>query len=687
MDKYADLEIGLRRREADVYGVDFRFSQPNSETDIRPSQGAARLDFKAINIHPPGSAEYGRALSEALFGDPAVNTALAQALASSQSLSLALRLRLLIDASAPELHSLHWEALRRPGGDTPLCTDQNLVFSRYLSSQDWRPVNLRPKSDLRALVVVANPLNLNEFQNLAPLDTDGEIGRARKALGEITTASLPDDKTPERRATLGNIIALLSEGGQDILYLHCHGALIKDEPYLWLEDDEGKAVVTPGKDLAARLRELPRRPQLVVLGSCQSAGHPSAGQALASLGPRLAEAGIPAVMAMQGNISLSTLEAMMPVFFTQLRKDGQIDRALAAARAAVQDRPDYWMPALFMRLKRGRVWYQPGFGEEGGSFELWPSILRAIQRGQVTPILGPGLFESEMGSQRDIARRWAEAYRYPMAPHERESLPQVAQFLTVNQYKRAPYEELDEYMRQDILKRFGDRLPAALRSPMTPLDDLFEAVGLMRRQREAAEPYKVLARLPFSVYITTNWNNLLASALREENKDPQVMLCPWNEYTEQLDPIEARLPGYQPSVAQPLVFHLFGRLSDPESVVLTEDDYFDYLIGVTRNNELIPSAVRRAITKSALLFLGFQLDDWQFRIIFRSIVAYQGGELLENYPHIAVQLEPEEDRILEPERARRYLDGAFKGANISLFWGKVEDFTRELHTRTQPQPA
>ncbi|MCI0518910.1 MAG: CHAT domain-containing protein, partial [Chloroflexi bacterium] len=397
MEKYADLEIGLRRREADVYGVDFRFSQPNSETDIRPSQGTANLDLKTINSHPAGSAAYGRALSDALFGDPAVNTALAQALASAQSLNLSLRLRLLIDAGAPELHALHWEALRRPGQDAPLCTDQNIVFSRYLSSQDWRAVSLRPKSDLRALVVVANPSNLNDYEGLAPLDVNGEIERTRRSLGEIPVSALPGEQSPAQRATLNNLLAALSEGGQDILYLHCHGALVKDEPYLWLEDEEGKAAVTPGKDLAARLRDLPQRPQLVVLGSCQSAGQSSAGQALAALGPRLAEAGIPAVIAMQGNISLDTLEAMMPVFFTQLVKDGQIDRALAAARAAVQDRPDYWMPALFMRLKRGRVWYLPGFGQEGGGFELWPSILRSIQRGQVTPILGPGLFESEIG--------------------------------------------------------------------------------------------------------------------------------------------------------------------------------------------------------------------------------------------------------------------------------------------------
>ena len=39
---------------------------------------------------------------------------------------------------------------------------------------------------------------------------------------------------------------------------------------------------------------------------------------------------------------------------------------------------------------------------------------------------------------------------------------------------------------------------------------------------------------------------------------------------------------------------------------------------------------------------------------------------------------PEEGRFLEPERARIYLDSYFQDADISIYWGSVEDFTREL---------
>jgi hypothetical protein len=391
---------------------------------------------------------------------------------------------------------------------------------------------------------------------------------------------------------------------------------------------------------------------------------------------------------MQGNISLETLKGFMPAFFEEVQKEGLVDQATAVARSTVQQRPDHWMPALFMRLKSGRIWYVPGFGKEQGGFDLWRPLFRSIGNNRCTPIIGPGLYESLIGSQREIARKWAEAYHYPMQPHERESLAQVAQFLTINLYRGAPYDELREYLKDEIWERFGAELPPEITKDGTSLDDLMAAAGAIRRNKQSAEPYKVLAQLPLSIYITTNTNNLLGQALKEAGKDPQVAICPWNEATEQMKSIYDQEPGYQPSPQRPLVYHLFGRLNEPESIVLTEDDYFNFLIGVTRNRDQIPKDVLEAWVNSALLFVGFQLDDWQFRVLFHSLLDQQGSLLRGRYPHVAVQIEPEEGRILEPERARRYLEAYFaKGAEISLYWGSTEDFTTELLAGWQQLPA
>jgi hypothetical protein len=269
-----------------------------------------------------------------------------------------------------------------------------------------------------------------------------------------------------------------------------------------------------------------------------------------------------------------------------------------------------------------------------------------------------------------------------MAPHERESLPQVAQYLTINQYQRAPYDELEEYLQGEIQSRFSDSLPNDLRQGRVPLEKLVEAVGARLRQDYPYEPHQALAQLPLPIYITTNPDGLLSAALKAAGKDPQIVLCPWNEYIEQIESIYDREPDYFPTSERPLVYHLFGQIDEPDSIVLTEDDYFDFLIGVTGNKDLIPSAVRRALADTALLFLGFQMDDWNFRVLFRSILSQQGGSRRDRYAHIAAQIEPEEGRNLEPERARSYLENYFaKGADISLFWGSPEDFIKELISR------
>ncbi len=157
------------------------------------------------------------------------------------------------------------------------------------------------------------------------------------------------------KGTLENLRAQLREE-YDILYVVCHGALLKDGPWLLLENETGKSHEVAGAEFVRHLSELQHRPRLVVLASCQGAGtgaEPSTTDrgTMASLGPRLAEHGFPAVLAMQGNVTMRTAADFRKVFFQELIVDGQIDRAMAAGRAAVRSRPDHWAPTLFLRLK------------------------------------------------------------------------------------------------------------------------------------------------------------------------------------------------------------------------------------------------------------------------------------------------------------------------------------------------
>lgn len=690
---YAELEVGLHRHERQRYALTLRYSEPRGDAEVRPaarSLHTVEIDWEALGLLALDPTEYGRVLSGILFGSDEVKTFYRNATVAAHAQDLPLRVRLALTTDAPELQALRWETLLDPDTGLPLATNQRIVLSRYLSSTDWRSVSAQRKGDLRALAVIANPTDLHRYrpggQALQPIDVALELERIRLALGEIPVTALASDGS----ASLRSIEEHLQKYRFDILYLVCHGALIDADAWLWLEAVDGSTSRVRGEDFVKALRELPHLPRFAVLASCQSAGEgehtcPDVTQAMIAIGPRLAEAGIPAVIAMQARVSMRTVSEFMPTLFREAERDGVIDRAVAAARAAVRHRPDWWVPVLFMRLKSGALWYEHGFAGQQGGFAQWRSLLRNIGDGRCTPILGPGLVDSVLGSSRDLAERWADLYSFPLSQGRRGELPQVAQFLAYSEDRNLPRVEFADYLVRELRRRYEDQLPTDVvpaRGARAKLDEWISAVGRWRAQRHRDCAHALLADLPFPIYVTTNRDNLLSDALTAAGKDPQVLVCRWSDEAEAEETVYDREPDYRPDVARPLVFHVFGNLRQPESLALTEDDYFDFLIGFTRNKSnkarLIPQDVLTAWTNSSLLFLGFGIDDWDFRTLFRCIVAQGGERRRSSFTNVAVQLTPSEDQIIEPEGARRYLETYFQKNSLSTYWGTADDFLQDL---------
>ena len=85
---------------------------------------------------------------------------------------------------------------------------------------------------------------------------------------------------------------------------------------------------------------------------------------------------------------------------------------------------------------------------------------------------------------REIARHWADLYRYPMAQHDRDELPRVAQFRAVTRAPVTAKNELMTYLRHELLDRFGDKVPGLRRE--ASLWDLTSEVGMWLRQQDPA---------------------------------------------------------------------------------------------------------------------------------------------------------------------------------------------------------
>jgi hypothetical protein len=690
LTQQAELEIALHCLQDDRYEVRLRYSQPNSDADVELIPGRAlwvSFDMQALERLSQDPLAYGELLSQTLFGQPDIRTSYAMARSSAETAMVELRLRLLITPEACNLHNLRWETLidpLKPG--RWLITEQDTWFSRYIPSRDWRPVQLRPRQELRGLALVANPSNLQEY-GLAPLDVAGQLQCLESALGEsipLTSLAKPG------QATLQNLGAKLRQG-YDLLYLLAHGTYNEGQSYLWLEDTNGLATQVSADTLIARLGELHERPRLIVLAACQSGGSgqvDSSEVAWRALGPRLAVEGIPAVIAMHGDVSMETASSFMQVFFSELRQHGLIDRAAAAARSHVQERPDWWIPVLYIRLKSGQLgWYDPGFTSEEG-LKKWPSLIGSIRDRECTPVIGPGLAEGIFGSRRQLARLWAEEHNFPMAPHEREGLPQVSQYLEVHQDQRYTRRSLVLYLCREVRRRFWqfispqnqqvnlDELP---RDELLRLLNQFMGDVSAQQQDRPDQPYRVLAELNLPIYLTADPTDLLLNALTQANKQPHIQLCPWNDYTETLARQAVDAPSrYYPTPDEPLVYYLFGRLELPDSLVLTEDEYFNYLIRTARNQKLISDEVRASLAENTLLFLGFGFDDWDFRVLLQVLATLPGYQSGSKSAHIATQITPSAETILSPERAKDYLEEYFQDASIHIFWGSPQDFIRAL---------
>ena len=279
----------------------------------------------------------------------------------------------------------------------------------------------------------------------------------------------------------------------------------------------------------------------------------------------------------------------------------------------------------------------------------WDDLIGRIKDGRCTPLIGAGASANHLPLGREIAEEWATEYDYPMP--DPGNLPRVAQYVAVTRDDHvAPKEWIARAFKAVPTPDFTD----------------------------PKNPHTVLASMPFETYITTNYDGFMAEALRTAARVPTVEMCGWNRSVrdEISDPdSDFYSSGNRPTADNPLVFHLHGSLELPESLVLTEDDYIDFLVSLARseNMSLLSARVQKALTRNAVLFVGYSLSDWTFRVIFRGlVVGMQPGEMR---PSVAVQLEMDDEETL------KYMTEYFGESNLHVYWGTAADFTAELSRR------
>jgi SIR2-like protein len=289
--------------------------------------------------------------------------------------------------------------------------------------------------------------------------------------------------------------------------------------------------------------------------------------------------------------------------------------------------------------------------------EAWEQTVYLIGKGICTPFIGAGASAEYLPVAGDLAALLADKYGFPF--DDDRDLARVTQFAAVRAGNR-------QFVKQRVA------------------DDMF-ANAPRPNFRAPDEPHALLADLRLPVYVTTNYDDLMYEALADRGRAPQRAICPW--YTK--DRAEVReatklfreSAGYKPDSNRPIVYYLHGHYSKAESLVLTEDDYIDFLVRVSGDSGLLPPVIKESLSSKMLLFVGYSLADWTFRVIFRGLLSARPP--LAGHSHVSVQLPPpagdsEDER---PIRVQEYLDKYFEWQNISVCWKTAREFSAELRRR------
>ena len=306
-----------------------------------------RLRRKVRRIEAPDRQlieNFGGQLYQALFTGP-VGDCLERSRDTANSRDAGLRIRLRLPGA---LANVPWEYLYdAQHGFLGLDPDTALV--RYLElPAPVRPFPIRPP--LRVLAMISAP------SDLAQLDAEQEWARLKGALEPLVSQGLVEVDRLED-GTLAALPRALRLREYHVLHFIGHGGYDEEaqDGALALEDAAGKTRLVTGRDLSMMIRH--RSLRLVVLNACEGS-RTAPDDPFSGVAQALARAGIPAVIAMQFEISDPAALAFSQSFYQAIADGLPVNVATVEARRSMfaDDNEIEWAtPVLYLRSTDGRV--------------------------------------------------------------------------------------------------------------------------------------------------------------------------------------------------------------------------------------------------------------------------------------------------------------------------------------------
>jgi len=176
---------------------------------------------------------------------------------------------------------------------------------------------------------------------------------------------------------------------------------------------------------------------------------------------------------------------------------------------------------------------------------------------------------------------------------------------------------------------------------------------------ETSACFAQLAQIPFNIIISLMPDNILARTFDELG------------LAYQADLYFRKRPHAQnfevPTQHKPLIYNLLGNIEEPESLVLTHNDFFDYMESVFIAKSMHPSLKEELEKAERYIFLGLPYEKWYFQFLLRVLSMH--SEKLKDVERMAVE------EFQNPKLYKLYTE-EFK---INFVASHPERFIQELH--------
>jgi hypothetical protein len=518
--------------------------------------------------------------------------------------------RFLIRLSLPAgLRELPWESLY-DGDIGPLAGDPKnySILRRALSRTPIPDVAAQPGVPVSMLCVIPSG---------SRLDTDSELTNIRHAGKQLNPGlevePMLDYVEPDQ------LHDALNRRHWDIVHYVGHGKVVGEgadpEVQIRLHNSNGQDLWMDAESFAQLFANTGVR--LVVLNCC-SLETPSPTRYLSGVSPYLIRKGIPAVVAMRYEIADTLAIRFSNSLYQNLfgvTTPGRIDVAVESARGNLFQNKQkgtersFITPVVYVADGYEQLFTlqtQPpsalsaSLGSLSPAFQLPDALVTAFKQGDCVPVIGPGIL------RLGLIRRGSPTTEAEPGPRE------LAETLAAER----PYEGFTEDHQFGLYG--GESMSAWLLHLVCQVyhdvdgrnrGNLLKSVLAAFKGLEPNDTIRALVKWNVPALFYTYFDGLLEQCFNE-GTSPLNALVSSVTAPPVGDPIS--IPKQRPLVL------LRGSLSDPDSLVLTEEDYETLLDSVARMNRWL-AAITRRIGRS-ILFLGVSPRDVLVRALARQLI-------------------------------------------------------------------